>query len=127
MTNQFQCMNLAKAQSQIKQQINSQLNSIDQKHDCLENDLSRVTTTNKEMKLEQPSTHAKMDNLEKTVEENQKTIADISAEIQVIVDSMSKVEDHRKLVREFSSKDNEAINLQRIEKKVDSLMSETEK
>ena len=35
------------------EKINSQLNSIDQKHDCLENDISKVTTAIKEMELVQ--------------------------------------------------------------------------
>ena len=85
LTNQFQCMNLTINANLEK--INYHLTSIDQKHDCLENDMSKVTTAIKEMKLEQSSTQAKVDNLEKTVEENQQTIADLRAEIQLIAGS----------------------------------------
>ena len=68
-----------------------------------------------------------MGHLEKTVEENPQTIADLRAKIQVIFDSKNKVEDHLKHVRQTISEDNEATNLQHIEEKVNSLLSEKEK
>ena len=65
LTNQIKCTNLAINAN--LEQINSQMNSTDQKHDRLENDISKVTTAIKEMKLEQSSTQAKMDKVEETV------------------------------------------------------------